>query len=108
MAHDANRLARRKEGLDELDRSPVLGQIRHWPMTARIEHGVELFLPDAVNAHGLVELRFRGRVLLETQREISAEFGFVALGVKRRPSTLRGCEPDLGPDLCKGVVGSCE
>jgi hypothetical protein len=55
-------------------------------MAARIEDGVEVFLFDAVKAKGLVELSFRSGVLLESERKVSAEFGFVALGVKRRPT----------------------
>jgi hypothetical protein len=53
-------------------------------MAARIEDGVEVFLLDAVKAKGLVELSFRSGVLLESERKVSAEFGLVALGVKRR------------------------
>jgi hypothetical protein len=55
-------------------------------MAAWVEDGVEVFLPDAIKASGLVELSFRSRVLLEPLRKVSAEFGFVALGIKRWPA----------------------
>jgi hypothetical protein len=50
-------------------------------VAARIEEGVEVFLLDAVEANGLVELSLRSRVLLEPAREIGAKFGFVAFGI---------------------------
>jgi hypothetical protein len=49
-------------------------------MAARVEDGVEVFLLDAVEANGLVELSFRRRVLLEPEREVSTEFGSLLLG----------------------------
>jgi hypothetical protein len=57
-------------------------------VAAGIEDGVEVFLPHAIKAKGLVELGFRGRVLFEANGEIGAEVGFVALGVERRASAL--------------------
>src|SRR5271154_2318119 len=74
----------------------------------RIKDGVEVFLPDALEANGLVELSFRGRVLLEPSRKVGAEFGFVALGVERRPAALRGRERDLGSSVLENVVGGSE
>jgi hypothetical protein len=108
MAHDADWLAGSKEGLDQLDGMPVFGQIPHRAMAARVEDGVEVFLLDAVEANGVVELSFRSRVLLEPEREVSTEFGFVALGIERRAAAFRGCERD--PDACvlENVVGSGE
>jgi hypothetical protein len=53
-----------------------------------------------------VELSFRSRVLLEPARKVGAEFGFVALGVKRRPAALRGRERDLSPSFLENVVRS--
>jgi hypothetical protein len=73
-----------------------------------VEDGVEVFLPDAVEANGLVELRFGDRVLLEPKREVGAEFGLVALGVKRRASALRGCERDINAGILEDVIGSCK
>jgi hypothetical protein len=70
--------------------------------------GAEVFLPDALEANGLVELSFRSRVLLEPARKVGAQFGFVARGVKRRPAALRGRERDLSPSFLENVVGSSE
>ena len=103
-----DRLAGGKEGLDQLDGVLVFGEIPHRAVAARVEDGVEVFLPDAVEANGLVELGFRGRVLLEPERKVGAEFGFVALGVERRPAALRGRERDLSAGVLENVIGSGE
>jgi hypothetical protein len=89
------RLAGGKEGLDQLDGVLVFGEILHRAVAARVEDGVKVFLPDAVKANGLVELSFRSGVLLESERKVSAGFGFVSPGVKRQSSALRGCGCDL-------------
>ena len=96
------------EGLDQLDGVLVFGEIPHRAVAARVEDGVEVFLLDAVKANGLVELSFRSRVLLEPERKVGAEVGFVALGVKRRSSALRRRERDLNAGVLENVVGSCE
>ena len=101
-------LAGGNEGFDQLDGVLVFGEIPHRAVAARIEDGVEVFLLDAVEANGLVELSFRGRVLLEPEREVGAEFGFVALGIERRPAAFRRCERDLNAGVLENVVGSRE
>src|SRR5271154_2260344 len=108
MTHYADWLTCGKEGLDQLDGVLVLGEIPHRTVAAWIEDGVEVFLPDAVQAKGLVELGFRSRVLLEPARKVGAEFGFVALGVERRPATLRGYERDLMSSILENVVRSSQ
>src|ERR1700676_2139613 len=95
MAHDADWLAGGNEGLDQLDGVLVLGEIPHRAVSARVEDGVEVSLPDAVKANGLVELRFRSRVFLEPERKVSAGIGFVGLRIKRRSSPLWRRECDL-------------
>src|SRR6476620_10509139 len=90
-------LAGGEEGLDQLDGALVFGEIPHRAMAARVEDAVETFLLDAVKANGLVELSFRSRVLLEPERKVSVELGFVALRVKRRSAALRGRERNLNP-----------
>jgi hypothetical protein len=77
-------------------------------VAARIEDGVEVLLPDAVEAKGLVELGFRGGVLLEPNGKVGAEFRFVALGVKQRSAALRGGECDLNTGVLENVIGSSE
>ena len=108
MTNDADWLAGGKEGLDQLDGVLVFGEIPHRAVAARVEDGVEVFLPDAVKAKGLVELGFRGRVLLEPERKVGAGCGLIALGIKRRPAALRGCERDLNAGVLENVVGSGE
>ena len=108
MTHDGDWLAGGEERLDQLDGVLVFGEIPHRAVAARIEDGVEIFLPDAVEANGLVKLSFRGRILFEPARKVGAEFGFVALGVKRRPAALRGRERDLNASFLENVVGSSE
>ena len=71
MAHDADWLAGSNEGLDQFDGMLVFGEIPHRAMATRVEDGVEVFLLDAVEANGLIELSFRSCVLLEPASEIS-------------------------------------
>ena len=86
----------------------VLGEVPHRPVTARIENRVVVFLLDAVETHGLVELRFRFFVSLEPQGELGAEFGLVALRVERRTATFRGSQRDISAGVLENVVGSRE
>src|SRR5580692_3886908 len=90
------------------DGMPVFGEIPHRAMPPRVEDGVEVFLLDAVEANGLVQLSFRSRVLLEPHGEISSGFGFVALGIERRASAFRRCERDLDTCVLENVVRGCE
>ena len=99
--------AARKE-LDQFDRVLVLGEIPHRAVTARIEHRVEVFLLDAVETNGLVELRFRLFVAFEAERELGAVFGLVALGIERWPSAFRGSQRDINAGILEDVVGSGE
>ena len=108
MAHDADRLAGRNEGLDQFNGMLVFGEIPHRAMAARVEDGIEVFLLDAVEANGLIELSFRGCVLLEPDRELGTGFGFVTLGIERRPAAFGGCERDLDAGVLENVVGGCE
>src|SRR6516164_8921816 len=86
----------------------VFGKIPHRAMATGVEDGIEVFLPDAVEPKGLVELSFCSCVLLEPERKVCAELGFIALGVERRSSTLRGRERDLNAGVLEGVIGSGE
>jgi hypothetical protein len=108
MTHDADRLAGGKERFDQLDGVFVFGEIPHRAMAARVEQGVEILLPDAVETNGLAELSFRGRVLLEPDCQVGAGFGFVALGVERRSSALWRRQRDLDAGVLEDVVGSRE
>ena len=72
MTDDRDRLAGGEEGLDQFDGVLVFGEIPHRAVAARVEDSVEVFLPDAVKANGLVELSFRGRVLFEPERKVGA------------------------------------
>ena len=108
VADHRDRLAGGDEGFDELGRILVLGEVPHRAVATGIEHGVEVFLPDAVEANGLVELRFGRRIRLEAEREVGAEFGLVALGVERRTAALRGGESDLGPGVLEDEIGCSE
>ncbi len=77
-------------------------------MAPRVEDGVEVFLLDAIEANGFIQLSFRRRVLLKPDREIGTGFGFVALGIERRTAAFRRCERDLDAGILKNVVGDCE
>lgn len=79
----------------------VFDQVPHRTVAAGIEDGVEVFVPSAVKANGHVELSLRGRVLFEPECKVSAELGFVALGVKRRSSALWRRERDQNADILK-------
>src|SRR5271157_4356912 len=104
MAHDADWLASSNEGLDQFNGMLVFGEIPHRAMATRVEDGVEVFLPDAVEANGLIELSLRTCVLLEPDRELSTECGFVALGIERRMAAFRRCERDLDAGVLENVV----
>src|SRR6266516_1073584 len=108
MTYDSDCLAGSNEGLDQFDGVFVFGEIPHWPVAARIKDGVEVFLPNAVKANGLVEISLRVLVLFEPERQLGAVFRFIALGVKRRPATLRRCECYLDAGILENVVGSGE
>ncbi len=97
-----------RKDFDQLDRVLVFGEIPHRAMAARIEDRVEVFLPDAVEANGLVELSFRGRVLLEPARKVGLGFGLVTLGIEWGTTAFRGCERDLDAGVLENVVGSSE
>src|SRR5580700_8789708 len=56
MTHDGDWLTGGQERPDQLDGVLILGEIPHWAVAARVEDGVEVFLPDAIEANGLVEL----------------------------------------------------
>src|SRR6516225_7174306 len=73
-------------------------------MAARIEDGVVVFLPHAVEAQRLVELSFGVRVLLEPTRDVGLKTGVLALGIERRASALGRCKGDLGTDILEHVV----
>ena len=89
-----------RKDFDQLDRVLVFGEIPHRPVAAGVENAVEVLLPDAVKANGLVELRFRGCVLLEPQCQVSADVRFVAL-VLPPNSALRA-----RPNVCyEGQLG---
>jgi hypothetical protein len=51
------------------------------PVSARTEDDVEVFLPDTVEANGLVELSLRSSIFFEPERKFRAENGFVAFGI---------------------------
>jgi len=108
MTHDGDGLAGGEEGLDQLDRVLVFGEVPHRAVAARIEQRVEVFLPDAVEADGLVELGLRRRIVLETHRQVGAELGLVALGVERRTAALGRGERDLRAGILEDVVGGCK
>src|SRR5271167_3045992 len=108
MAHDADWLTGSNEGLDQFDGMLVFGEIPHRAMATRVEDGVEVFLLDAVEANGLIQLSFRRCVLLKPDREISTGFGFVALGIERRTAAFRRCERDLDAGVLENVVRGCE
>jgi hypothetical protein len=88
VAHDTDRLAGSNEGLDQSDGILVFGEIPHRAMAAGVEDGVEVFLLDGVEANGLAELSFRGCILLVPDGELSTGFGFVTLGIQRRPAAF--------------------
>src|SRR5262249_48156302 len=108
MTNQGDWLTGGKEGLDQLDRVPVFGEIPHRAVAARIEDGVEIFLLDPVKTDSSVKLSLRSDVLLEPERKVGPEFWLVALGIERGTTALRGHECDLSPGLLENVVGSSE
>jgi hypothetical protein len=108
MAHDADWLAGSNECFDQFDGMLVFGEIPHRAMAARVEDGVEVFLLDAVEANGLIQLSLCSCVLLEPAREISTGCGFVALGIERRTAAFRRRERDIDAGVLENVVGGRE
>jgi hypothetical protein len=74
-------------------------------MASRVEDGVDVFLLDAVEANGLIELSLRRCVLLEPEREISTEFRFVALSIERWTAAFWGCKRNLDAGVLESIVG---
>src|SRR5262249_61333839 len=77
-----------KEGFDQFDGIGVFGQVPHWAVAARIEDGVVVLLFHTAEAHRLVELAFRVRVLLEATGDVRLEARILALGIERRATAL--------------------
>src|SRR5277367_2828054 len=94
MADNRDRFTSGKEGFNQFDRVGVFRQIPHRSMSAGIKDGVEIFLPDAVEANGLAELCFRGRVLFKPDCNVRTKLRLVALGVERRTAAFRRCESE--------------
>jgi len=58
----------------------VFGKIPHRAMATGVEDGIEVFLPDAVEPKGLVELSFCSCVLLELSVRSVRNWGSLLLG----------------------------
>src|SRR5262245_61309276 len=88
MADQRHRLSGGKEGLDQLDGIGVVGQIPRWAVAARIEDRVVVLLFHTVEAHRLIKLALRARVLLEAAGDVRLEARILALGIERRTTAL--------------------
>src|SRR5262252_1242502 len=105
MTDQRHGLSGGKEGLDQLDGIGVFGQIPHWAMAARIEYSVVVFLFHTVEAHCLVELALRVRVLLEATGGVRLEARILALRIERRTAALGRGQSDLRARGFKLIVG---
>src|SRR5262245_16569835 len=108
MTHQGNWLTSGEEGLDQLDRILIFGEIPHWAVAARIENSIEAFLFDAVEANSLVKLSFCSGVFLEPARKVGLEFGLVTFGIERGTPAFGGGKCDFSPRVLENVVGSGE
>src|SRR5262249_21181556 len=77
-----------KSGVDQLDGIGVFGQIPHWAVAARIKDSVVVLLFRTVEAHRLIELALRVRVLLEATGDVRLKARILALGIERRTTAL--------------------
>src|SRR5262249_29696729 len=105
MADERHRLPGGEEGLDQLYGIWVFCQVPHRAVAARIEDSVVVLLFHAFEAHRLVELAFRVRVLLEASGDIGLEAGILALGIEWRTTAFGRCEGDLRTHGLKFIVG---
>src|SRR5262245_26638773 len=101
MTNQRHGLSGGKEGFDQLDGIGVFGQIPHWAMAA----SVVVFLFHTVEAHCLVELALRVRVLLEATGGVRLEARILALRIERRTAALGRGQSDLRARVLKLIVG---
>jgi len=88
VADQRHRLPGGEEGLDQLDGIGVFGQVPHRAVAARIKDGIVILLFHPFEAHRLVELALRVRVLLEAPGDIGPEAGILALGIEWRTTAF--------------------
>src|SRR5215467_3120288 len=105
MADQRHELSGSKKRFDQFDGIGVFGQIPHWAMAARIEYSVVVFLFHTVEAHCLVELALRVRVLLEATGGVRLEARILALRIERRTAALGRGQSDLRARVLKLIVG---
>src|SRR5262249_1906642 len=79
-------------------------QIPHWAVAARIEDSVVVLLFHIVEAHRLVELVLRVRVLLEATSDVRLKVRILALGIERRTTTLGRGQSNLRARVLKNII----
>src|SRR5262245_17330275 len=108
MTNQGDRLTGGEEGLDQLDRILIFGEIPHRAVAARIEDSIEAFLFDGVEANSFAKLSFRSGIFLEPARKVGLEFGLVTFGIERGTPPFWGGKCDFSPRILENVVGSGE
>jgi hypothetical protein len=73
-------------------------------MATEVEDGIVVFLIDAIEAHGVVQLGVGVGVLFESTGDVGLEVRPVALGIERRPAALGGSEGDPGAGVLEDIV----
>src|SRR5262249_8233652 len=101
MTNQGDRLTGGEEGLDQLDRILIFGEIPHRAVAARIEDGVEAFLFDGVEANSFAKLSFCSGIFLEPARKVGLELGLVTFGIERGATAFWGGSVISAPESLK-------
>src|SRR5262249_17226797 len=104
MADQRHRFSGGKEELDQLDGIGVFSQIPHWAVAARIEYSIVVLLLHTVEAHRLIKLGLRVRVLLEATGDVRLEARILALGIERWTTALGRGQSDLRARVLKLII----
>src|SRR5215471_17581839 len=104
MADQRHELSGSKKRFDQFDGIGVFGQIPHWAVAARIEDSVVVLLFHTVEAHRLIKLALRVRVLLEATGDVRLEVRILALGIERRTTALGRDQSDLRARVLKLII----
>jgi hypothetical protein len=104
MADQREGLAGREEGIHQLDRVLIFGEIPNRLMATGIEDGVVVLLLDAIGACRPVELRVGVCILLEPAGDVGLETRLVALGIERRAPAFGRCNGNLSAGILEDII----
>src|SRR5215831_8443554 len=104
VADQRHELSGSKKRFDQFNGIGVFGQIPQWAVAARIEDRVVVLLFYTVEAHRLIELALRVRVLLKATGKVRLEARILALGIEWRTTALGRGQSDLHTRILKLII----